>query len=223
MLSPLAAVLDPNDVGRKNDLLHAIQLRRLLGVLDDVKGKRVLDFGAGTGRLCRALTSRGAQVFGLDSSEPMTRVAVSLAPSIPVVVGDGGRCIRRHSVDIVTSVMVLQYFDPASELGHAVRSLAELLRPGGRLVMLEQVRESGLDRGATADQYVAALTTAGLRVTSTRRVRRSDSRLLGRATRLPLLDRWLPLLSAIEARVDRRPLTGGKYADVLFVAKAQVS
>src|ERR1700682_298790 len=44
-------------------------------LLGDVGGRRVLDFGCGSGENCLLLARRGAKVVGVDISESLIRVA----------------------------------------------------------------------------------------------------------------------------------------------------
>src|SRR6476646_2344591 len=44
-------------------------------LVGDVRGRRVLDFGCGSGENCVVLARRGARVVGVDISESLIRVA----------------------------------------------------------------------------------------------------------------------------------------------------
>jgi malonyl-CoA O-methyltransferase len=46
-----------------------------LALIGDVRGRRILDLGCGTGRYCALLASRGAAVIGLDPSSAMLEQA----------------------------------------------------------------------------------------------------------------------------------------------------
>src|SRR5205823_4386260 len=53
-------------------------------VLDDISGKRVLDVGAGTGRLSRHLARRGARVLSLDFAEGPVGIARRENQGLPI-------------------------------------------------------------------------------------------------------------------------------------------
>lgn len=107
----------------------------MLDLAGDVRGRRILDAGCGSGPLAAALRARGAVVSGFDSSAVMVALArerlgedadVHVADlSAPLPFADGG-------FDDVTASLVLHYLRdwtaPLSEL-HRV------LRPGGRLLL----------------------------------------------------------------------------------------
>jgi SAM-dependent methyltransferase len=64
----------------------------------DLRGRRVLDVGCGTGRLALALAERGAKVWGVDSSEEMLAQARAVDrerafPEVARVVAPGGRLV----------------------------------------------------------------------------------------------------------------------------------
>jgi len=102
-------------------------------------GERVLDVATGTGMVARALVSRyECRVIGLDQSAQMlaaaTRAASAAHPT-PLVRAQGERLpFADESFDHVTFTYLLRYVDdPAA----TIRELARVLRPGGRLAMLE--------------------------------------------------------------------------------------
>lgn len=107
----------------------------MLDLVGDVRGRRVLDAGCGSGPLSAELRDRGAVVTGFDASAVMVGLArerlgadadVQVADlSAPLPFADGG-------FDDVTASLVLHYLRdwtaPLSEL-------RRVLRPGGRLVL----------------------------------------------------------------------------------------
>ena len=98
---------------------------------------RVLDLGSGTGRNL-PLLPRGTKAVAVDPSLEALKRARRRAPAVPVV---GGRAealpFRDESFDTVLSGLVF------CSVGEPARGLAEVkrvLRPDGRLRMLEHVR-----------------------------------------------------------------------------------
>ncbi|MBV9427096.1 MAG: methyltransferase domain-containing protein [Bradyrhizobiaceae bacterium] len=126
------------------------------GRLDQIKnriaeevqpGDRVLDIGCGTGTLAVRCLRRGAQVTGLDSSKYMVEQAVKHARAAGVaerlhVVQDSVTQLRKHfsegSFDVIVSTMVLGEF-PREYLNYVMRDCRALLRPGGRLIIADEV------------------------------------------------------------------------------------
>jgi demethylmenaquinone methyltransferase / 2-methoxy-6-polyprenyl-1,4-benzoquinol methylase len=105
-------------------------------------GDRVLDACCGTGDLAVAAAEAGGRVTGLDFSEPMLERARAKSDEIEWIQGDA---------------LALPFMDgtyDAATVGFGVRNLAELepglaelrrvLKPGGRLAILEITRPRGL-------------------------------------------------------------------------------
>src|SRR3990167_9283383 len=69
-----------------NELLEMPATLELLG---DVKGKKILDFGCGTGIYAKLLTKKGAIVKGFDISEEMLKIAKQENPKLDLIMGSG--------------------------------------------------------------------------------------------------------------------------------------
>lgn len=92
--------------------------------------RRVLDLGAGTGKLTRALLGRDVEVVAVDPSAAMLRVLARSVPGVPTYVGTGeGIPLPSGSVDAVVCAQAWHWVDP----GQACAEVARVLRPGGRL------------------------------------------------------------------------------------------
>jgi len=104
----------------------------------EVLGLRVLDVGCGTGYFAREMACRGAVVTAVDLSPGMlahARKAESKTPlGIRYLAGDGAK-LRKYfeaeSFDMVTSCLALQDMPDIPEV---LRSIHDVLAPGGRLV-----------------------------------------------------------------------------------------
>ena len=96
---------------------------------------RVADLGSGTGTLAALLTEDGYQVDGVDYSPEMVRAARIKVPQAHFVVADAAEPpLSEHSFEVVLCRHVLWALpDPQAALARWV----DLLRPGGRLVLIE--------------------------------------------------------------------------------------
>ena len=105
-------------------------------------GDRVLDVCCGTGDLALAAVEAGGRVSGLDFSEPMLERALAKAPELDWVSGDAlALPFAAGSFDAVTIGFGFR------NLANAERGLEEMrrvLRPGGRVAILEITRPRGL-------------------------------------------------------------------------------
>jgi demethylmenaquinone methyltransferase / 2-methoxy-6-polyprenyl-1,4-benzoquinol methylase len=111
------------------------------------KGDRVLDACCGTGDLALAARSRGADVVGLDFSEAMLERARAKSNEIEWVRGDVlALPFDDASFDAVTVGFGVRNVD---DLKAGLGELRRVLRPGGRVGILEITRP----RGALAPFY----------------------------------------------------------------------
>ena len=115
--------------------------RALIADVAPKPGDRVLDVATGTGLVARELIARtGCSVVGLDQSEEMlamARARLDGAPdgSIALVLGEAEQLpFGDGEFDALTFTYLLRYVDdPAATM----RELARVVRPGGRIGMLE--------------------------------------------------------------------------------------
>jgi SAM-dependent methyltransferase len=116
----------------------------ILDLMGELSGRRVLDVGCGDGALACVAASCGAFATGIDPNPAMLAGARERAAKAGLrATFLEGRMeslpFPHASFDVVTAVTVLCFVDDA---GGAVRNLARVLRPGGRLVIGELGRWS---------------------------------------------------------------------------------
>jgi SAM-dependent methyltransferase len=118
-------------------------------LLGDVAGLRIVDFGCGSGANTVLLANRGAHVWGVDISEDLIRLARRRLD----VNGRAGRAefivasahdlpFPDDSIDIVFGIAILHHLD----LRLVSAEVQRVLRPGGRAIFQEPVRNSKLIR-----------------------------------------------------------------------------
>jgi len=134
-LHPLAmqfgAIAEAYERGRPDYPPEVVE--RLRAELELPAGARVLDLGAGTGKLTRALLSGGLDVVAVEPQESLRalltravgaeRVLAGLAEEIP---------LDDRSVAAVTVADAFHWFDPP----RALQEIRRVLRPGGGLAVL---------------------------------------------------------------------------------------
>ena len=110
--------------------------RALVAAVDVRPGQRVLDVATGTGLVAHELADRGADVVGLDQSEDMLAVARErLGDRVTFVRGEAERLpFADAEFDALTFTYLLRYVDDRAA---TMRELARVVRPGGRIGMVE--------------------------------------------------------------------------------------
>jgi SAM-dependent methyltransferase len=122
-------------------------------LLGDVRGRRVLDFGCGSGANSILLANRGAHVSAVDISEDLLRLARRRMQVNGRAGGASFVAASAHqlplpdgSVDVVFGIAILHHLDL-----RLVRSeVHRVLKPGGRAIFQEPVRNSRLVRRVRA-------------------------------------------------------------------------
>ncbi len=115
--------------------------RRLTAEAVVREGDAVLDAACGTGDLALADAKAGGRVTGLDFSERMLERARRKGPGLEWVQGDAlALPFEDGSFDAATVGFGVRNLD---DLGAGLRELRRVLRPGGRLGVLEITRPRG--------------------------------------------------------------------------------
>jgi SAM-dependent methyltransferase len=124
--------------------------------------RRVVDVGAGTGKLTRALAAGSREVLAVDPSEEMLRVLRATVPGVETLVGTGERLpLPDESVDAVTFAQAWHWVDAPAASAEAGR----VLKPDGTLGLIwnfrdervDWVRLLGVAMHADGDQYTEGM------------------------------------------------------------------
>jgi SAM-dependent methyltransferase len=101
-------------------------------------GRRVVDVGAGTGKLTRLLVPTGATLVAVEPVAEMRAGFSAAVPGVEVLEGTGEALpLPSRSVDVVVAAQAFHWFDPAAAAAEAAR----VLRPGGWLALLWNARD----------------------------------------------------------------------------------
>jgi demethylmenaquinone methyltransferase / 2-methoxy-6-polyprenyl-1,4-benzoquinol methylase len=132
-------------------------------------GMRMLDVAVGTGLVAReaaALVGEAGLVVGVDPSAGMLAAATGLA-GVPLARGRAESLpFADGRFDFVSVGYALRHID---DLGAAFREYRRVLKPGGRLLMLEITRPAGRLAGALLRLYLHDVVPALARMVSRHR------------------------------------------------------
>lgn len=150
------------DHGLRDPACRAAWRERLVGEMPPAPA-RVADLGCGTATLSLLLAEEGHRVDGIDlSPEMLSRARAKVADAgatdrVTLAIGDAATPqLEQAAYDVVLCRHVLWALpDPADALARWVA----LLRPGGRLVLVEGSWSTGA--GLTAEQTRALVATTG--------------------------------------------------------------
>jgi ubiquinone/menaquinone biosynthesis C-methylase UbiE len=102
------------------------------------RGAQVCDLAAGTGKLTRRLDELGADVTAIEPVDAMRAHAMTAVPHARHLDGTAEAVpLPDSSVDVVTVAQAFHWFDAPL----ALREIARVLRPGGRLALLWNERD----------------------------------------------------------------------------------
>jgi len=112
-------------------------VKLVLEHLGDVAGKRVADVGCGKGRFARLVRERGARVIAADLAEGMLRYVPEgierCAASMTALPFGDACCDGAYATESL---------EHAVDIEKAVREMCRIVRPGGRIVIIDKNREA---------------------------------------------------------------------------------
>lgn len=129
-------------------------LARLLGAR---RGRTVVELGSGTGKLTRSLVGLGPAIVAVEPSEAMRRVFERVLPDVLALDGTAEAIpLPNGSADGVVAAQAFHWFRARA----ALREIGRVLRPGGTVVLLWNVRDErdplNRELDALVDRHAAA-------------------------------------------------------------------
>lgn len=124
----------------------------------------LLDLGCGTGSLSLLAAEQGHRVTGVDRSPAMVKLARTKLAGRDAVFLEGDAAAPPVGEQRFDAVLVRHVLWALPDPGRALSRWRHLLRPGGRLVLVEGVWGTVSPVGIPADQLTALLTPLAGRV-----------------------------------------------------------
>jgi SAM-dependent methyltransferase len=144
--SALAPILHPQAPAWFNHAIDNLQFRafkRALSIAEISPGSRILDVGCGTGRWVRRFGELGFSPIGVDATFGMLSIARSHRTTAPLIVGLASSLpFSDAAFDGVSDITVVQHIPYELQL-KALQEMVRVLRPGGRMILLELTRGKG--------------------------------------------------------------------------------
>lgn len=109
-------------------------------LLEKIDGKRILDYGCGSGKFSRRLRDLGALVTAIDVSQNVINRAIQRrATNIDyrVVENDDLSFLDRESIDDAIATFVFCTMQQENKIRNIVQQIHEKLKPGGYFIVLE--------------------------------------------------------------------------------------
>jgi len=107
-----------------------------LKLLENVRGKRILDVGCGPGLYASLLIERGAIVKGIDISKEIIEIAKNESPKAEFIIGNAEKLPFKNSeFDIVIAPLVLHYLNLWDEV---LKEIHAVLKKGGIFIFSQR-------------------------------------------------------------------------------------
>lgn len=175
-----------------------------LGRIDEIKreiashwvepGQEVLELGCGTGTLAAMMAERGAGIVALDVSEPMLAEARKKAPAVQFLHRTATEIEELGSgrFDRVVGTLVLSELSD-DEVDYVLRAASTVLKPGGMLVLADEIRPARLLERLPfyAVRWPLAAVTFAFTQNSTHALKNIEGRLERAGFRVVSLKRYL--------------------------------
>lgn len=130
--------------------------------------RTVVDLGAGTGKLTRALRAPGREVVAVEPSAGMREQFSRVLPEIRMLEGTGESIpLPDTSVDALVCAQAWHWVDPE----RAIPEAARVLRPGGRLGLVWNCRDVSVPWVAELDRILRDCAAAPTEARQVERVR----------------------------------------------------
>ena len=219
----LASGIDPADRGgHKNDYIDLLQKKALEEVLELKGNEFVLDFGCGSGRVAYWIAPRVKKVLGLEVTQEMIELAEKnrTVENVEFMLYDGVHFpVLPYLFDLILSVGVLQTMK-GEILENTVSQLANYLKGGGRLYLIEQVSDNPKVNRPSGKEYLEAFKESNLECLQYYPIRSGRWWLLYLIRYGWVPKRWFHRIALWELMKNRKAKgTTSYYKDYLFLIK----
>lgn len=107
------------------------EMPAMIKVLGDLKDKKLLDWGCGSGLYIKKLKKKCKEIKGFDISPEMVEIARELNPGVEIKVGSGTKIPFREKFDVVFASLAIHYL---KDLDKPFKEIKRVLKPRGIFV-----------------------------------------------------------------------------------------
>lgn len=129
-----------------NKLFSYFQEREFLKcirLIGDIKGKKILEIGCGTGRWIKLMSKNGGIVTGIDIQRKIIEHDKRYLPDAQFFYGNFLEYdFGENKFDLIVSITFLQHI-PYSFQSDAIKKIATLLKKGGKVILIENIFDHG--------------------------------------------------------------------------------
>jgi len=108
-----------------------LEMPATLSLLGNIKGKKILDYGCGTGIYAKILTKKQAIVKGFDISEEMLKIAKQNNPKLDLKLGSGYKIPFNEKFDIIVAALVVHYMQDWNKM---FKEMSRVLSKNGLVI-----------------------------------------------------------------------------------------
>ncbi|MBW3014177.1 class I SAM-dependent methyltransferase, partial [Candidatus Woesearchaeota archaeon] len=113
----------------KNFFNSKIDMPAVLSFLKNVKGKKIIDIGCGSGLYTKILRKRGAKMCGMDISKTLLEIAKKENPGVDFQLASIHKIpFKKNTFDIAISALMLDY---VKDWDSAFKEVRRVLKPNG--------------------------------------------------------------------------------------------
>ncbi|MGQ9818675.1 MAG: class I SAM-dependent methyltransferase [Candidatus Kapaibacteriales bacterium] len=132
-----------------------VETRAIMELLSPQSGEKILDVGCGTGNYSIKIARLGANVIGIDCSEPMLKIARKKAESlnlnIEFILADAMNLpFEENFFDACLSVTAVEFF---ADQTRGLEEMFRVVRPNGKIVVGFLNRDSAWGELYTSEEF----------------------------------------------------------------------
>lgn len=105
-----------------------IEVPAMIKMLGNLSGKRVLDWGCGSGIYLKKLKGKCKVIKGFDISPEMVKIAKRINPDVEIKIGSGTKIPFNEKFDVVFASLAIHYL---KDLNKTFKEVRRVLKDGG--------------------------------------------------------------------------------------------